>query len=82
MLLIGGWRAVVNGIYPPTPKEDPDFYRESVEVNGKEVWADMMDPRNAQMLSLVLGIVMMVAGLLWFLYFLQVWPFQPNGAEF
>ncbi len=82
MLLIGGWHALVRGIYPPTPKEDPDFYRESVVINGRQVWGDMLTPRTAQALSLAAGAVMLLAGVLWLLYILQVWPFHAVGVKF
>ncbi len=83
VLMFTGWKAIVNGIYPPTPEEDPEFYHESVEVNDKVVWSDMMRPRSAQLVSLISGTLFLIGGLVWFLYVLKLWPFQPaNTPDF
>lgn len=70
--MIVGWQAVVNAFMPPPPTEDPDFYRVGVYVMGKEIFADMMRPRTAQMVSLIFGLIAMIGGLLWILHYAQL----------
>ena len=79
-----GIRSILQGIYPPTPKEDPDFYHWEVDeqdsFTGSHVLAEgIMSPYNARLTSILVGSFLILLGLGILLYHFHLPPFARDN---
>jgi hypothetical protein len=87
LAMIGaGMYTIWKGIFPPTPKEDPDFYSESAEVWGpgfqKTLYSDMLEPAKARLIAILFGSMFVIGGVLGILHYMKLPPFSDSTPSF
>ena len=75
-----GLHSLVRAFFPPTPKEDPDYNRWDVTTStpweSERVVAEgMMSPSTAKYVSIIVGGLTFLGGLLYLFYSLGLLPF-------
>ncbi len=88
----------LNGLFPPSPEEDPDFYRWEVSEGGglkleflgfrkflrrpKAIAQGMLSPATARLIAIVVGGVFVIIGALGILHHLGLPPFASTDSGF